>query len=226
MQNKHPATLPLSIPIIILAGGQSQRLRLNRQYKWALPFGNKQSLLQYIINKASKQSSHVVINGPHLDHNNEAYLHLKDYGLDIIPDHLPNFQGPLSGLMTSLHWAQEQGHEWVGTIACDTPFFPDDLFPDLLKHIEPAINPAQLAVTVSSNERLHPVFGLWSTQLYDELNIQLHEHKLRSISRWARDHALIVNIDKIQIDQQQLDPFLNINTLDDYQAALSLLNKT
>lgn len=227
---------PRSVPAIILAGGQSQRLRINHHYKWQLPFANNKTLLHYIINKISKQSEHVIINSPYINlekngtHTNSSiHNDLSAYSLPIVNDVLPGFQGPLAGLLSCLLWAKKQGHPWVMTLACDTPFFPDNLLSQLFIQAQtPNKNNAynnNLAITVSSNERIHPIFGLWSTELLAPLQQHIqtkpHEKRLLSISLWAKKHASIVKIETTE--NKNYDPFFNINTPDDYQKALAII---
>ncbi|MFT6388241.1 MAG: molybdopterin-guanine dinucleotide biosynthesis protein A [Cellvibrionaceae bacterium] len=229
---------PESIPVVILAGGQSQRLRLNNQYKWQLPFADNGTLLNYIIGKISKQSKHVLINAPFISSEkvdspgyDNNYNDLNTYFLPIIHDILPNFQGPLAGLLTSLKWAKDHNHPWVMTLACDTPFFPDDLLSQLSKQVQTLnknnTTSDKLAITVSSQDRIHPTFGLWSTELLPLLNnhiqINSNEKRLRSISLWAQKHAAIIKIKSTHNKSNDYDPFFNINTPDEYQQALTII---
>ena len=48
--------------------------------------------------------------------------------LPILPDSLPDFPGPLAGILTGLDWAAGQaGITHLVTVATDTPFLPRDL---------------------------------------------------------------------------------------------------
>jgi len=231
---------PKSIPAVILAGGQSQRLRLNNQYKWQLPFSDNKTLLEYIIDKICKQSTQVLINAPFISsnisskkadasHQDNIVNELKTYSLPIIHDILPHFQGPLAGLLSSLPWAKDQHHPWVMTLACDTPFFPDDLLFQLSEQAQTLnkTNNDKLAISVSSQDRIHPIFGLWSTELLPLLSRHIQkestEKRLRSISFWAQKHADIIKLPSPHNKSNGYDPFFNINTPDDYQKALVIM---
>ena len=277
-----------SIPVVILAGGQSSRLRVGNNLKWQLPFfrgfiadensyrdgsspqfSNSSSnsyfdhsfvdnnappvvchqpsptLLSFIIDRLKMQTNRIIINGPHLQNNA-----LETYSLPIIADLLSDFQGPLSGILTALHWAKKQNIPWVATVSCDTPFFPKNLLQTLSDNIpnghpdnplrtlsdhnvnNEANNQAAIAVY---QQRTHPTFGLWSQELYEPLKRALTIDANRAVNRWALKHATKVNFEAsteawVSTRREQLfegpsaiDPFFNINTLHDYQQALNHL---
>ncbi|MFT7491294.1 MAG: molybdopterin-guanine dinucleotide biosynthesis protein A [Pseudohongiellaceae bacterium] len=269
-----------SIPVIILAGGQSNRLRVGDNLKWQLPFFrgyladedsyidsssnspfdhlfvdnnappvvcHKQSptLLSFIIDRLKMQTNRIIINGPHI-HNSD----LETYNLPIIADLLPDFQGPLSGILTALHWAKKQNIAWVATVSCDTPFFPKNLLQTLSDNIpcnQPE-NPLRSLPDRSANseannkaaiaiyqQRTHPTFGLWSQELYEPLKYALTVDANRAVNRWALRHAKKVKFEAsteacVSAGREQpfensaaIDPFFNINNLHDYKQALSYL---
>lgn len=249
-----------SIPVVILAGGQSNRLRVGNNLKWQLPFntshtfdGNhypddflgkpldsllikkntlqpiscehNQTLLAFIIERLKIQTNCIIINGPYIE-NSE----LKKYKLPIISDQLPDFQGPLSGILTALHWAKENGIPWVATVSCDTPFFPEHLLQtlskDMLNQQEDSKKRAAIAVY---KERTHPTFGLWSSELYEPLKLAMEVGNSRALNSWALQYAKTVEFEESPdfkestMGKKKSDPFFNINTLDDYKEALSYL---
>ena len=60
------------------------------------------------------------------------------FGLPIIADRIEGHAGPLAGLHAALVWARESGANirHVVTVACDTPFLPDDLVERFLAALE------------------------------------------------------------------------------------------
>jgi molybdopterin-guanine dinucleotide biosynthesis protein A len=245
----------ISIPVVILAGGQSNRLRLGNNLKWQLPFYSgclpdenshldssfdhlfvddnappvichKQNptLLAFIIDRLKIQTNSIVINGPYT-HDNA----LEAYNLLVIADLLPDFQGPLSGILTALHWAKKQGVPWVATVSCDTPFFPENLLQTLSNNILNDEEDSQKAAIAVYKQRTHPTFGLWSHELYEPLKQALEVDNNRAVNRWALQHAKKVNFDASDEREasswgaKKIDPFFNINTLRDYKGALSYL---
>jgi molybdopterin-guanine dinucleotide biosynthesis protein A len=255
-----------SIPVVILAGGQSNRLQVGNNLKWQLPFncryssnGNNpladslakpssnakapnQTLLGFIIERLKSQTNCIMINGPYTEN-----LALAEYQLPIIADLLPDFQGPLSGILTALNWAKEQGIPWVATVSCDTPFFPEHLLDTLSNALfDDHQNHKQAAIAVYK-ERTHPTFGLWAVELYESLKYAIEVDKVRAVNRWALGHAKKVEFGasvglgasaelrasaglrasaKLRASSKATinsDPFFNINTPHDYKEALSYL---
>jgi molybdopterin-guanine dinucleotide biosynthesis protein A len=264
-----------SIPVVILAGGQSNRLRVGNNLKWQLPFYSgclsdenshvdgtlyepsdssfdqlfvdnnappvichKQNptLLAFIIDRLKTQTDSIIINGPHTQDNV-----LEAYNLPIIADLLPDFQGPLSGILTALYWAKKQDLPWIATVSCDTPFFPENLLQTLADSVLNGEEDNQKAAIAVYEQRTHPTFGLWSQKLYEPLKHTLAVDNNRAVNRWALQHAKKVNFGasaemKVSVElkisdklkesarsAKKIDPFFNINTVRDYKEALSYL---
>ena len=58
-----------------------------------------------------------------------------DYGLPVVPDTVPDFAGPLAGVLAGLDWAaahHPQAH-YIVTVPADGPFVPRDLVQRLAK---------------------------------------------------------------------------------------------
>lgn len=210
-----------SIPTVILAGGQSQRLRVDNQRKWQLDFGG-QSLLDVVIQRLKQQTNTIIINTQTV---NSALL--SSTGLTIIDDEgaegtLPSgvVKGPMAGLIAAMAWAKAKGHPWVATVPCDTPFFPDNLLVTLWLHASESQSNAAIA---QSNAQQHAVFGLWSIGLFDQLISAVTHNKISAIRKWAALCACVVNFPCIKQGNNIIDPFFNINTPNDYQQALGYL---
>ncbi len=77
------------------------------------------------------------------------------FGLPVVPDLRPGFQGPLAGIETGLAYlAHNGGPDRLLTLAGDTPFLPKDIlahFPDT----------PDRPVVARHRGRLHPTVGLW-----------------------------------------------------------------
>jgi molybdopterin-guanine dinucleotide biosynthesis protein A len=96
--------------------------------------------------------------------------------------------------------------------AADCPFLPRDLVTRL--HSAREAENAQLAVA-ESNGQTHPVIGLWSVDLRDELRHALVVEDVRRIDRWTARYKLAT----VTWPSEPLDPFFNANTMDDIAAA-------
>ncbi|HKU09587.1 MAG TPA: molybdenum cofactor guanylyltransferase MobA, partial [Bradyrhizobium sp.] len=73
---------------------------------------------------------------------------------------------------------------------------------------------AQLAVAASGGQS-HPVIGLWSVGLRDELRHALVVEDIRKIDRWTARYRLAT----VSWPADPLDPFFNANTMDDIAEA-------
>jgi molybdopterin-guanine dinucleotide biosynthesis protein A len=100
----------------------------------------------------------------------------------------------------------------VLSAAADCPFLPRDLVSRL--HQALAERNAQLAVAASGGQS-HPVIGLWSVALRDELRHALVVEDVRKIDRWTARY----NVVTVTWPTVPLDPFFNANTMDDIAEA-------
>ena len=215
-ETQHHITTP-SIPVVILAGGESRRLKplldkkgLNR--KWQLPFGDSH-LLDFLINKLKKHHQTIMVNTGPMDHQ----FGFEPYS-DVISDLKNTANGPLAGLLSAIHWAKQHHFTWVGTCACDTPFIPDDIYYQLLSFAE---SRQSLSAIAESLGQSHPTCGIWHTDLLDALFSHIDEDKKYSLMRWIKlSHTTTLNYK----DDFGHDPFLNINTPRDYKNALRRLD--
>jgi molybdopterin-guanine dinucleotide biosynthesis protein A len=136
------------------------------------------------------------------------------YGLPVIADSVPDFAGPLAGILAGLDWAAAHapGTEWVVSVPGDCPFLPADLVDRL--HAARAEAGAPLACARSGDWR-HPVVGLWRVELRDDLRYALTVEDLRKIEIWTARHGIAI----ASWPDQPVDPFFNVNTPDDLAAA-------
>jgi molybdopterin-guanine dinucleotide biosynthesis protein A len=136
------------------------------------------------------------------------------YGLPVIADSVPDFAGPLAGILAGLDWAAAHapGTEWVVSVPGDCPFLPPDLVDRL--HFVRAEAGTPLACARSGEWR-HPVVGLWRVDLRDDLRHALTVEDLRKIEIWTARHGIGI----ASWPDEPVDPFFNVNTPDDLAAA-------
>ena len=171
-----------------MGGGDKGRLMLGDQ-----------SLIQRVIDRITPQVDAVVLNA------NGDLSRFDDLGLPVVADSIADFPGPLAGVLAGMDWAAEQGHEWLISVAADTPSFPRDLAGRLAGHDTPVV----LAATPDPERgRLpQPTFGRWRVALRDDLRAALNDG-VRKIRQWtqAQGETLVVFGE---------DDFFNINTPED-----------
>ena len=198
---------------ILLAGGASTRM--GGGDKCLLPLGGR-PLLRHVIERLRPQVEALVINA------NEDPVRFAQFGLPAIPDLIGGRQGPLAGVHAGIAWARANYPEarFVITAAADTPFFPSDLVDRFLAALgsgEPKL------VVASSEQGLHPVFGLWPVALASALEDSLRRGE-RKVSAWVTEHgAEEVYFPAAKIGGRKLDPFFNLNRPEDFAEAEALL---
>lgn len=197
-----------SIPAMILAGGLSRRM--GGGDKGLLQLGAR-PILGHVIERVRPQVSALALNA------NGDVARFAAFGLDVVPDPVPGFAGPLAGILAALSWAAAiaPAATHVLTVPSDTPFLPKDL----VVHLKAAIRRPGDSAVAASHGRRHPVIGLWPVRDRDRLEIAISREGLRKVEAWAdRVGALVVDF-----DLAASDPFFNVNTPGDLAAARGLL---
>lgn len=144
----------------------------------------------------------------------------------ISADSVEGFAGPLAGVLAGLDYAAEAGAERVVTVAADTPFFPADLVSGLEAAARREQTPLACAATrdETGRPRDHPTFGLWPVRLREDLRRALTDEGLRKVVLWTERHGCArAEFAVRELDGERFDPFFNVNTPDDMQAAQAFL---
>ena len=192
-------------PGVLLAGGLARRMgggdKPMRQIAG-------RTILERVIARLQPQCDGLILNA------NGDPARFKGYGLPVIADDVADFPGPLAGILAALDWAaaNRPGVKWILSAAADCPFLPRDLVARL--HRARADENAELAVAASDGQS-HPVIGLWSVGLREDLRHALVVEDIRKIDRWTARYPLAT----VEWPVQTLDPFFNANTMDDIAAA-------
>jgi molybdopterin-guanine dinucleotide biosynthesis protein A len=170
------------------------------------------SLLERGIARLRPQVEALVLNA------NGDPSRFQKFGLPVVADSVPDFAGPLAGVLAGLDWAAARGadYEFVASVATDAPFFPRDLVARLMHGL--AAGGADLACAASGG-RSHPVFGLWPVRLRDDLRRAVAEEGLRKVDDWTGRYKLAT----VAFPDSPLDPFFNANRPEDLAAATALL---
>lgn len=193
------------IPGVVLAGGLARRM--GGGDKPLREIGGK-SILQRVIARLSPQCSGLIINA------NGDPSRFANFGLPVIADDVADYPGPLAGILAALDWTavHRPDARWILSAPGDCPFLPRDLVSRL--EAARAAENAELAVA-ASGQQTHPVVGLWSVRLRDELRQALVVEGMRKIDRWTARYALAT----VAWPTEPLDPFFNANTVEDVAEA-------
>ncbi len=210
----------MSLPLgVILAGGLATRM--GGGDKALLQVGG-QTLLNRVIDRLQPQVAGMALNA-----NGDA-ARFDAFELPVLPDSIAGYPGPLAGVLAGLDWAAEQGAEAIVTVAADTPFFPADLVAVLQDTAQGMAHPLVLAATPRGEEKTksmsrsglirHPTFGLWPVALRDDLRGALEEG-IKKVVIWTEQHGGREAV----FDTDNGDPFFNVNTPDDLEAAEAMV---
>lgn len=187
---------------VILAGGQA--LRMGGGDKGRLALGDS-SLLAEVIRRLAPQCGPLALSA------NGDPARFADLGLPVLPDSMAGYIGPLAGILAGMDYAAGLGVSHIVTAAGDTPFLPDDL----AERLQQAASPIALAATLQDGRlQAHPTFGRWPVALRAELRTALQEG-MRKVRHWADAHGGTL----VEFPVTQIDPFFNVNTLEDLAQA-------
>ena len=177
---------------IVLAGGQSRRM--GGGDKGLLDLGGR-PVIAHVIERLGCARA-ISANGDP--------ARFARFGLPVLPDSVPDWPGPLAGVLAGMDWAAGQGIARIVTAAADTPFFPRDLGTRLAA--------AKAPVVMATGGGDHPAFAMWDVALRDDLRAALH-----SGTRRMRDWMDARGALRVEIPGEA--PFFNINTPADLDAA-------
>lgn len=190
-----------NIPCVLLAGGRSLRFGTDK----GLAELGDHTLVEHVASRLRRQTrNHLAINCD----PSSPYAKFFD---DIVPDEISEDIGPLAGIHAALLWASRNGCSSVATAPIDTPFLPFNYLAQF--------GAAGASCVARSEERIHPICGLWRTNRANALAVHIRDG-MRSVHDWINlEDAQIVSFNTASPDQS----FLNINTLDDLALARTIL---
>jgi molybdenum cofactor guanylyltransferase len=157
-----------------------------------------------VVTSLAPQCSAIIINA------NGDLARFADTGLPVVADSVPDFAGPLAGILAGLDWAAAHAPEVADVVSVpgDCPFLPVDL----VERLEAARKAAKLPLACArSGDWRHPVVGLWPVRLRDDLRKALSEEDMHKIEVWTARHGVAI----ADWAAKPVDPFLNVNTPED-----------
>jgi molybdopterin-guanine dinucleotide biosynthesis protein A len=195
---------------VILAGGRSSRMGVARK---ALLELNGQSLLRHVIGRLADHLDPLLLSCE------SETSDFDSYGLAIVPDLLPDYRGPLTGLYSTLQYLNDEGHNnGLVLCPCDAPFVPDNLVQVLLDadHSE-----HKSVVAISYQGVLQPTFSLW------------HNHHLPVIREAVIGKGMgglkhiLTSIPHTIVEwtTEEPSPFFNVNTPRELETAAQWLDR-
>jgi molybdopterin-guanine dinucleotide biosynthesis protein A len=186
---------------VVLAGGLARRM--GGGDKARLRIGGR-TILERVLARLKPQCAALILNAK------GDPARFADTGLAVIPDSVPDFAGPLAGILAGLDWAAKEAPDIADIVSVpgDCPFLPEDLVARLSAARSREGAPLACA---RSGEWRHPVVGLWPVALRGDLRHALVAEGLRKIEAWTARHGVAV----ADWPAAPIDPFFNINTPED-----------
>ena len=186
---------------LVLAGGLARRMGGGDKARIAI---GGATILQRVLACLAPQCARIIINA------NGDPARFADTRLPVVADSVPDFAGPLAGILAGLDWAAANAPrcEWLASVPGDCPFLPADLVTRLQRARTAAGTPLACA---RSGEWRHPVVALWRVSLRDDLRRTLVDEGLRKIEIWTARHGVAV----ADWPAEPVDPFFNVNTPED-----------
>lgn len=185
---------------IVLSGGKSSRMGVD---KAMLPFGES-PLLQYIVKKLKsyKEIDQIIIVSNNGTHQIEGALRYNDIFME---------SGPLGALYTGLFHSNTTNNL---ILSCDSPFFDDLLLSELINNMK-----EYDSVVPVFNDKSYFLMGIYSKNTLSVLKNQL------LLKRYKVSEMLaLINVNYLKLDNKLKDKtFLNLNTDQEYQIALKIL---
>ena len=198
----------MQIGAVILCGGKSIRMGCD---KATLPFGTE-LMLQRVVRLIgdvvpSRQIAIVAAPG--------QYLPQLPNQIRVSYD-LHAGRGPLEGMSAGLNVLLDQVDAAFVT-ACDTPF----LVPSFVTRMFELLEHYDVAVPCES-KRLHPLAAVYRPKVLNSIQQLLQGNQLRVQSLFDKVKTRFVDVENLQVVDPQLQTLMNLNSPDDYQAALKI----
>ena len=190
---------------VVLAGGLARRM--GGGDKARIRIGGV-TVLERIIERLRPQCAGLILNA-----NTDA-ARFADIGLPVVADSVPDYAGPLAGILAGLDWTAEHATqiEWIVSAPGDCPFLPRDLVTRL--H-QARVGASALLACASSAKRPHPAAAIWPVELREDLRRALTRDGVRRVTEWSARYPFGM----AAWAATPVDPFFNINKPEDVAEA-------
>ena len=181
---------------LVLAGGRGTRMGGADK---GLQNFRGMPMAMFTVLRLAPQVGELMINA---NRNLAAY---ESFGTPVWPDVIADYAGPLAGFLTGLEHCET---EYLVSVPCDTPLFPQDLVQRLAEALER--EGADIAMAAAREEdgqvRPQPVFSLMKRELMESL-VRFTQDGGRKIDAWTAQHRTAI------VEFTEPSAFSNANTL-------------
>lgn len=169
-------------------------------------------LLAHVVRRLKPQVSTLMINS---NDNPDWY---RQFGAPLVADCLPDYPGPLTGLVSGMLYAAGNlpEYELMALVPCDGPFLPVDLVARLRTALEAGKGDV---ASVRFRGQLQPTFSLWHRRVFSSI-----QNELEGLG-FGGFKDLMTRLQTVLVDwpESDSDPFFNINTPAELARAEELL---
>jgi len=181
----------------ILTGGQSRRLKTDK----SLVKINGKSLTEIVHEKLNDVFVNIFVVGK--EHKSPNYNFIQD---------IQPIQCPLNGIVTALEHSQK---DWIFVIACDLPMVQTGTINNIYKSIT-----SNTQVTLPAVEkRLQPLCAFYHKSVFKNFENAIVKGNYSLMK--LLNH---LEVKEINIDEKDIDQFLNINYPEDLEKLKSILS--
>lgn len=193
---------------VILAGGRS--IRMGGSCKALLEL-NGRPLLAHVIERLQAHLDPLMLSC------DSEMSQFQSFGLPLVPDLLPGFRGPLTGLCSALQYLADRDlHNGLVLCPCDAPFIPHKLVQTLLEADQENEKPV---VVISYQGVLQPTFSMWHSHHLPAI----HEAVVKRGDGGLKYMLKSLPHKVVEWAPAEPPPFFNINTPEDLKAAATCI---
>lgn len=191
--------------VIVLTGGRSSRMGRSK----ALLAFDGEPLVVHTVRTLARLFTEIVVVA-------EREQELPDLPATLVRDEV-SYQGPVGGITYGLKATKDESSF---VTSCDLPFLNLPLISYLVSQI-----PNHDVVVPAWEGRLQPLHAVYRRSVLPHLEGQLERGELRPIFLYEKVRTLKVGEDEVRRFDPEGLSFVNMNTPEDYQAALSRWEK-
>lgn len=197
--------MSLKVGGIVLCGGESRRM--GRPKAW-LPFGDELMLQRVVRILGAVVEPIVVVAAPGQD------VPPLPQSVEIVRDERTG-RGPLEGIAAGLRRMVELGVDAAYASSTDVPF----LAPGFVRRVIELLGDAAIAVP-HVEDRHHPLAAVYRTTILPEVDRLLAADRLRPFFLFEAVATRLIEADELRTADTKMDSLRNLNTPDEYRAAL------
>lgn len=192
---------------VVLCGGKSRRMGTSKAW---LQFG-EEVMLQRITRILADVVDPVVVVAAA-----DQKLPLLNWDVGIVRDEFPEL-GPLSGIYSGLKELAARNIEFGYVTACDAPFLRPEFVSDLMRRQSPDHD----IILLRDGQYSYVLAAIYRSSLHETARRLLDAGQLRPLGLTDHHPTLELDVDVMRGIDPDLSSLLNLNTPEEYQAALA-----